>query len=296
MSQRQKGILLAALGAICWGINGAFVDLVFSRYEAPVTWVVGCRLLFAGICILIYANVVRHDNIFLIFKERRDAISLIIFAMTGMLISQFTFFLSISYNGAGLATILQFTSPIFIYLLLVLRREKSLHWREILYIALAIMGIAVIVTNGQFSQLAVSGVGFVIGIISAIGVVFYTLQPRRILKKYDTPVVVGWGMVLAGILVQCIHPFWRPGFPVTGQILLYLAFIILVGTALSFSLFLGSLNHIEASLANILASIEPLVANILAPLLLGIGWTRPQLLGSAVVLLAVVLFANQSQD
>lgn len=295
MKGRTKGIMLAATGASLWGINGAFADVVFSQFNAPVEWVVGTRLLMAGFLILLYAKFILKKDVFSILRSKKDILTLCLFGLVGMIGCQYLFFLSIGTNGAGLATILQFTSPIFIYFYLVLRKEKNVYIQEVLYIVLTFVGVFLIVTRANFGQLDVSTSGLLIGIGSAIGVAFYTLQPRRILKEYGAPIVVGWGMLIGGGAFQFVHPIWRPGFDVDFKVILYMAFIIVVGTAVAFSCYLGSVNYIEASLSNIIAALEPLLANILTPLLLGQSWTIIQVIGIAIVLISVILFANYGE-
>lgn len=294
MTNRGKGISFAAVGATLWGINGAFADIVFSQFNAPVTWVVGTRLLISGLLILLYAKLMLKQEVFAIMKNRSSLTKLILFSLLGMVSSQFVFFLSIEINGAGLATILQFTSPIFIYLFLLLRGEKIVYIQEIIYIFIAIIGVVLIVTKGEFGSLDISILGLLVGIGSAVAVAFYTLQPRDILKEFGSPIVVGWGMFLGGLVFQLVQPIWQPNFTVNGQVVIYMAFIIVVGTALAFSLFLASVNYIDASLSNILAALEPLVANVLTVIVLNQTWTLVQIIGMVAVTVGVILFANYS--
>jgi drug/metabolite transporter (DMT)-like permease len=294
-NNKITGMLLAAAGSTLWGINGAFADVVFSKYDAPVEWVVATRLFMAGLLILLYAKVFLKQNVFSVFRNKKDTFVLLAFGLVGMIGCQYLFFLSIGKNGAGLATILQFTSPIFIYLFLIFRKEKAVHLKELVYIALTIVGVVLIVTSGNLSRINVNIAGLLIGIGSAIGVAFYTLQPRRILKKYGSPIVVGWGMLIGGGSFQFIRPTWNPGFPIDIKVILYMLFIIVVGTAVAFVSYLGSVNYIEASLSNVIAASEPLVANILTPILLGGALTSMQMLGIGVVLTFVILFANYGE-
>ena len=124
-SLRKKGILLAVSGATLWGINGTFADVVFSRLAAPVEWVVGTRLLVAGLIILLYAKFKLKNPVGAIWQQPKDRWALIAFSLIGMVSCQYLFFLSIGANGAGLATILQFTSPIIIYMYLVMSTKQQ---------------------------------------------------------------------------------------------------------------------------------------------------------------------------
>lgn len=74
-----------------------------------------------------------------------------------------------------------------------------------------------------------------------------------------------------------------------------MAFIVIIGTALAFTLFLASINYIEPSLTNILAALEPLVANVLTVFLLKQQWSLSQVIGILTVLVSVILFANYGE-
>ena len=295
LQERSKGVALAATGASLWGINGTFADAVFSQFNAPVEWVVGTRLLMGGLLILLYAKFVLRQNVFNIFKSLRMSLAIILFAFIGMVGSQYMFFLSIGTNGAGVATILQFASPIFIYIYLVTRKEKAVYLMEVIYIIFTFIGVFLIVAKGNIGQLNISLFGLLVGIGSAIAVAFYTIQPRQIIAEFGSPIVVGWGMLLGGTGFQFVQAIWQPGFEVNMEVILYMAFIVIIGTAIAFTCYLASVNYIDASLSNILASLEPLVANVLSVVLLGQRWSLIQMVGILIVIVSMILFANYNE-
>ena len=74
-----------------------------------------------------------------------------------------------------------------------------------------------------------------------------------------------------------------------------MAFIVIIGTALAFTLVLASINYIEPSLTNILAALEPLVANVLTVFLLKQQLSLSQVIGILTVLVSVILLANYGE-
>ena len=116
MSNKLKGILLAAGGGSLWGISGILAQLLFADYTVSSEWLVSTRLLMAGILILFYSHAVKREGIFVIFRQKRDIIRLLLFAVFGMVACQYLFFKAIEMSSASLAAILQFTAPIFVYL------------------------------------------------------------------------------------------------------------------------------------------------------------------------------------
>lgn len=295
MSDKVKGILLAAGGGSLWGISGILAQLLFAVYTVSSEWLVSTRLLMAGILILFYSRAVKREDIFGIFRESGDVIRLLLFAVFGMVSCQYLFFKAIEVSSASLAAILQFTAPIFVYLYMLIKKEKRFNPAEGGLVLATFAGVLLIVTKGEFSRIAVSPLGLVLGIGSAIGVAFYTLQPRLILKKYGSSVVVGWGMFIGGVLFQFIHPFWAPGFAMTAQSVLLTSAIILFGTAVAFLAYLESVKYIEASLASVMTALEPLLAAILSVLVFGTASGFVEWLGIAIVLGSVLLLSNFSR-
>lgn len=295
MNNKLKGVLLAGFGGSMWGISGILAQVLFSRYAATSEWLVSTRLLLAGGMVLVFSSFIRRDKIFAVFRNHGDLLRLLLFSWMGMAGVQYFFFKAIEVSSASLATILQFTGPIFVYIYMLLTKEKRLDLRELFLVVLTFFGVLLIVTNGNLLAVSVSPLGFVMGMCSAIAVAFYSLQPRRLLAQYGAFVIVGWGMVLAGAAFQFIHPFWQPDFPITGHTILLLTGIILFGTAFGFLAYMSSLNYIEASLASIMTALEPLLAAILSVTVFHQIFGIYEMIGIAIVLFAVLNLSSSDQ-
>lgn len=292
MDKKLTGILLAAFGGSMWGVSGILAQILFNQYQASSEWLVSIRLLFSGMLLLIYNGVIKREAIFSILRNRKDFVSLLLFSIFGMVGVQYLFFKAIEGSSASLATILQFTAPIFVYFYLLFKKEKQLNFIELSLVFLTFFGVLLIVSNGNFTQMNVSLFGFSLGIGSALAVAFYSIQPRRLLAKYGSPLIVGWGMLIGGIFFQFIHPFWIPGFAVTKNSIFLLGIIIVFGTALAFISYLASLHYIEASLASIMTALEPLLAAVLSIFVFQQQFGIFEITGIIIVLVAVLILAN----
>lgn len=292
MNQKLKGILLSGLGGSLWGVSGIFAQLLFSDYQASSEWLVSTRLTMAGLLILTYSSILRKDPIFSIFKNKKHVLQLLLFSLVGMVGVQYLFFKAIEVSSASLATILQFTAPIFVYLYTLISREKKLYATEFALVLATFFGVLLIVTNGQFSKMSVSLIGFTVGIWSAVAVAFYSIQPRKILAVYGSPMIVGWGMLIGGLVFQFIQPFWQPSFSLTTHSVLLLTLIIVFGTAVAFIAYLASLSYIDPSLASIMTSLEPLLAAVLSVVVFKQQFGVFELIGIAVVLVSVLLLSR----
>ena len=71
------------------------------------------------------------------------------------------------------------------------------------------------------------------------------------------------------------------------------AYVIIFGTIMAFGCYLGSLKYIQPAEAGILGSLEPLSAIILSIVFLGASFDLMDILGTALIVGAVVLLAKR---
>lgn len=104
----MKGILLAAGGASLWGGSGAAAQYLFEQTSITTSWLVAVRLLLAGIVLTMVSLLKMPQQVRRIVSNRRHLVSLISFALLGMLNSQLTHFLAVKYSNAPTATVIQY--------------------------------------------------------------------------------------------------------------------------------------------------------------------------------------------
>lgn len=289
---KVRGVLLACSAGALWALSGIMCQILFEDYLVSPEWLASVRLLTAGI-LLTGCQLFQRKGPRRTFSVR-DFFSLILFSLIGMLGVQYTYFKAIQYSGAAIATILQFTGPIFIFIFLVLNKEKKINFLEWILMAATFLGVFLIVAEGNIQTLNISTIGFAMGIASAVTLAFYTLQPRHLLIKYGEMRVAGLGMLIAGLAFQPIRPIWRPEFQMDSYSMGLVISIIVFGTAMPFLFQLSSLRFIEASLASVLTVVEPILATLLSVMLFNIRFAGVQLLGFAVVIGSVILLTRLS--
>ena len=70
MSKRNQGIMLAIIGTMFWGISGPFAQALFAQNVKPL-WLVGARLLLAGILLSVWGGIVTDKEQHKEMKEGR---------------------------------------------------------------------------------------------------------------------------------------------------------------------------------------------------------------------------------
>ena len=182
----------------------------------------------------------------------------------GLLGAQFMYYYTISVSNAPTSTILQYQAPIFIILWQAFVRRRMPEGRELLGVVLALTGVFLISTHGDPSHLVISPVALVSGELSAIALCIYMIAPENILKQFPTMLIMGWGQLISSLFLL---PFcnlldsgvsdWTPA--AAGAV----AFIILGGTIIPFTLFLAGVKLIGPTKASLISCFEPLATILL---------------------------------
>jgi len=288
---RSRGIFLVLTAAVLWGVSGTVAQFLFQRSGFSPEWLVVIRLLISGIILLMLARLKEKKNIVDIWKNKKDMLSLLLFSILGMLAVQYTYFAAINSSNAATATILQYLAPVMITCYIAIRFKKIPTYKELLAVALALVGTFLLVTHGNINELSITGWALFWGLGSAFALAFYTLQPQNLLKKWGSTLVVGWGMLIGGISFSFINPPWE--FQGHWSISSYFAviFIVIFGTLIAFYCYLESLKYITASETSLLASVEPLSAAVLSVIWLKVEFGVVDWIGSLCIIFTIVILS-----
>ena len=209
-NSRMNGLLLVISGCFFWGIGGTMAQHLFQNVGITVGWLVSTRLIIAGILLLaIQALFKDRSQIIQVWKEKATAIRLVIFSLVGMLAVQYTYMASIDIGNAAIATLLQYLAPVMIMVWYVLRRIAPFTKRDFITVSLALIGTFLLLTNGSIAALSVPIPAVIWGVLSGVTLAFYTLYAIPLLKHWDSLVIVGWAMLLAGVTISLFYQPWN---------------------------------------------------------------------------------------
>lgn len=289
----NKGIILGLLAATLWGISGTFGQFLIQQKSINVEWIITIRLLISGICLLLFARN-KNENLFTIWKNKKDSIQLSIFSIIGMLGVQYTYFAAIKHSNAATATVLQFIGPILIAVYFAIRHKKLPKPIEIVAIILAVLGTFLLVTHGKIDSLSISPLALFLGLASAVTLAIYSLQPKQLLMKYNAAVVIGWAMLIGGLAFSFVKSPWRIDGNWDWETILAVAFVVLFGTLVAFYSYLTATKLIGAQKTSLLASADPLVAVLLSVTWLGIPFQTIDWIGSLCIISTIFLLSKES--
>ncbi len=298
-----KGAVFTLAGGILWGFSGTCGQFLMQTKGLVSNWLVPVRLLSAGslllllcffkLCFFESGFLKAGNKIFAVWKE--DGKGILAFGIFGMSMCQYTYFTAISASNAGTATVLQYLGPVLILVYLSLRNKTLPRPGELLAIALAVLGTYLLATHGKSGSMALSGKALFWGLLSAVALAVYTVQPGRLLEKYGSPLVAAWGMLIGGIMLCVLFRPWSIPVVLDGQVVTGLVAIVVFGTVMAFSLYMEGVRCVGPKKGSLYASVEPVSATVFSVVWMGAVFEKMDLIGFACILSTIFLLAMDKQ-
>ncbi len=291
--KKLQGMILASLAASLWAISGISGEILFKKFNFSSDWLVSTRTLVSGILLFIIVTFIEKKSVLKPLKNKRDCVGIILFGSAGMYLVQYTYFKTIELSNVSLATILQFTAPFFIFIYESIKNKKHPSVSTVFLLFMTILGVVFIATKGNFSNLSVSLEALLLGLVSAIMIAFYSIFPKRLLKKYGSITVVGWGMIVGSIISNVVHPIWKIEGEVNTNSIIQVIIVVILGTSIAYLIYIASLNYISSSLAGILTAFEPVLAAILSIVIFGLKFSFIEIIGFVLVFVSIFILEKR---
>lgn len=292
--KKNVGILYTLSGGICWGLSGCFGQYLFQSKGITADWLVTMRLVIAGSVLVLLGLCIQKKALCNIWQKPRNRKRLVLFALAGVLVSQFTYFSAVQYSNAGTATVLQSLSSVMILVIVCLREKRLPRRLETGAMICALLGVFLLSTHGDIHSMTLTQMALIFGLASAVGAVAYTVLSGNLLREYGVYAVVGFAMLVAGaVMVVFVRP-WRFVIAWDMQLVLALGGVAILGTAVAYSLFLKGVSIIGPFLGSLLGTVEPITAVIISLVFLKEPFAWMDMIGFALILGTVCVLSLKS--
>ncbi|MDO8964987.1 MAG: DMT family transporter [Coriobacteriia bacterium] len=301
-----RGYLLAALAAACWATGGLTADWLFtSPSAATAAWIIpplgisveppalsGARALAAFVLLAVYLATFRRKDLAV---SVRDLPFLAVFGVAGLALVHFTYFKTISITGnPATAILLEYMAPVLVLLVSVLFLGQRFRWSLPIGVALSVAGCALVVGVFGGAGPAIPLEGVLWGLLSAVFFAGYSLIGSVAAKRFTPYTLLVWGLLFAALFwLLVLGPAPVLALFAEPKTALAVLFIAVVSTIVPFGAFLTALHHIPPTNATVTSTIEPVLAAIGAYLLMGKALSFSQILGGALVLVAIVIIQRR---
>lgn len=290
---RARGTAFILLASVAFGSSGPLAKPAMQAGFSPMQ----VAALRAGLAALVLLAVVGAVMPGVLRVRREQWPLLVVYGLTGVAAVQALFFVAVSRLPVGVAMLLEYTSPVLVALWVRFVRKRRLSTLSWTGTALALAGLTMVAQ--VWTGLRLDLLGLLAGIGAAVCSAGYYLLGEKGAGEHHPIGMVTWGMVVgaAGLLV--VAPPWEMPFelldadvpfgPWQSPVWVLLVAVAVLSTALAYSLSLSSLRHLPSTVASVLALTEPVVATLIAWLMLGEILTGLQIAGMAVLLSGAAL-------
>ena len=289
-----SGTLITLLGAGLWGLNAVVSKYLMAR-GIDTMWMVNFRMITSGFALLIFAFIKNRRGLFDIWKDRASVIRLLIIALFAFGLCQPTYYLSIDYSNAGIASAIQQTAPVFVLVYVIIKERRKPTMAELSALALVIAGSFLISTHGDISALAVHPVALISGLVSALCCALYITLPSDLIKRYGTLETVGWGLFVGGIFIAPFCKLWNFPAQWDATLIAGMIFIILPGAACAFALFLYGTSIVGPVRGGVYNLFEPVTALVASVILLSQSF-HPTEIGGIIAILAGIAILTVAKE
>jgi drug/metabolite transporter, DME family len=275
------GYLLVFVAAVLWGVLGVFAEGVLGTGVGPLEisfW----RATLAGSLFVAHAAVRGRLRL----QRASDLAAFVLFALVGVTLFYASLNLSIAAGGVSLAWILMYSAPAFVAVLAALLLKERLTPTKIALVALATLGVILVAGGGgQGIHANARSVGW--GLAAGISYASYYIFGKWVLRRYAPVTVYAIVLPIGALgLLPAVHFHAK-----SAHAWLLLMALALVSTYLAYLAYYTGLRRVEASRAVLVATVEPVVATVLAAALFGERFGARGLAGAALVLVSALLSA-----
>ena len=290
-----RGYALILMAACLWATLGLFYRALVDGYGLSRQVVVAFRGGVPAFALLLGIGLRRPRALRI---ERADLPFFLLFGVVGVAGFFLSYIAALTTGSVAQAAVLLYTAPIWIALWAVLHDGERLEARRAVALVLAIVGCALVAQAYDPSRLRLNAAAVTYGLLSGLGYAAYSLCSAAGTRRgYDAWTVVLYSTAIGTLVLFAVTPLAETArvlrTPSVWPLLLGVGLLPSLLAPICFTL---GLQDVRTSNASILATVEPVVAALLAWIFLHESLALPQIAGGGCVLLAVVILVRSKGE
>ncbi len=292
-----RGYTICIIATVLWSSAAVFIRFLTETYQIPPLVLAFWRDLTVSVIVFGVLALLSPG------KLRLDRKHLWFVALYGFVLSIFNslWTVSVDLNGAAVSTVLAYSSAAFTAVVGWRFLGEELGWVKIIAVTLSLLGCIFVSGAYNLSAWHLNPVGVTTGLLSGAAFAGYSLMGRLSSGRNLYPwTAIGYTFAFAAILLftyNLLTPWLPAGVGSTDFLWLgtdltawaILVILAIVPTIGGYGLYTVSLTYLPASIANVIATLEPAMTAALAFFFLGERFSNPQWLGSLLIIAGVIL-------
>lgn len=310
MSNTQRrnpavGYALYLCAATLFGFNGT-VSKTLLASGISAARLSQLRVTLAFLVMLAVVLVTKRSA--LRITSRAELRLLLGYGVFGVMLTQYLYFVAIHLIPVGIALIIEFLAPFAVAFWMRITTGERLSSRVWSGMVAALVGLVLIAQVWEGFQLNGLGTVAAFGAMAALAV-YFIMGERATAAPYnrDAVSVTMFGFGGATLVWAVVQPWWSFPWHYLGGLSepwgsaglqlplpLLVGSMVLLGTVTTFWLVVASFKHINAAQASSIGMAEPVLASIIAWLLIGEALTPWQIAG-IVITASGIMFAERNR-
>ena len=285
-THRLRGYTLILIAATLWATLGIIFKVLINDYGLARITIAFFRASLPTV-LLLAALVFRRPDMLRI--AWRDVVLFLVFGSLGIAAFYISYITAIDLIGMSVAAVLLYTAPAWVAVISALFLGERMTTRKLVAVALATIGCALVARIYDVHGLQLNVWGILAGLSAGLTYALYSVFNKVGVRRYDGWTVLAYGLLLGAVFLA---PLQSPQLlldalrqPGAVAWLVALALGPTIGAGLAFN---AGLRHIPVSSASVVATLEPVIASMLAFIFLHERLDPGQLIGGALILIAVI--------
>ena len=279
-----KGFTLVLLSACCYGLQPFFAYFAYAEGADPI----GLLLARFSLAVILMLLLMKKQKALLPAPMVFVRTLLVGIGYAGAAIG---YYISSHSTSFSLAVILMFSFPALVTLFSILFLKEQSSWRKILSLLLASSGV--VLAAGTDFKGDLSGIAWALfAAISYGAAILYGTHTVSHQNPLTSATAVLMGCLIAVAVAAVFQGITWP-HSVNGWLAIF--GLAVFGTIFPIALFISGSPHIGASNAATLSTLEPIVAIVIAVLLIGEHFDQTMLMGGVMVMVAAVMLSRKSR-
>ncbi len=209
----------------------------------------------------------------------------------------FTFyFLSIQASSVAVAATLMYTAPVIVLLISFIFRIERSTWFKWGSIAGVILGIVLLTGAYNTDSISVSFIGVAAGIGAGLSYAVFIFGFKNASSKGKPQPSLFIAFITFCLILFIFSDNSEAAAVLTSNDLGWFILIGIVGSGLSFILYMIGIRRTTPTTASMVAMVEPVTASLFGVLILGDHLSIIQLLGMVIILFTVTLLCVKQSD
>ncbi len=283
-----------------WGTIGIFFTLLYYTFGLSALAIAFLR---AGIAALILVSTLAIRKRDALRVSRQLMVTYILFGLFGVAFFYILNIEAVILTNVATASVLLYTAPVFVTLFAWRLWGEPLTPRKIIAVVAAFIGCALVARTYDPGALQLNGLGVLVAASAGLAYALFTVFTKYLSTRASPWTTVTYSLVFGTICLLPLQWIHIPGIGAPGYQVLFeqpLAWLALLGLCLgptlgSYAFYNLGLQTVPASVASVIATIEPIVAAISGFVFFGQTLEALQIVGAAIIIAAALSLTLQSK-